>query len=291
MAGTSETGKGELYQKTLEREVSIEGIGLFTGTKVSLRMVPAPVDTGIVFQRVDLLEKPRIEANLDHVIKAPRCTYLQKGNASVQTVEHILSALSAFGVDNLLIEISGPEIPIDDGSAIAFIKMIEEGKVKQLDKRKKCYRLTSTVFLDEKNVQIIGLPSEEYQISYTLHYPHSKFLGSQFYSFSLDPMGYKENIAQARTFSLYEDIYPMLKKDIIKGGGLHNALIIKDDQVLNPEGMRYSNEPVRHKILDLIGDLSLVGVDFKAHIIAICSGHMTNVAFAKTLKQSIQESH
>ena len=134
-----------------------------------------------------------------------------------------------------------------------------------------------------------SLPSDEYQISYTLHYPHSQFLRSQYFSFRVDPDEYAQEIASCRTFSLYEEVAPMLEKGLLRGGGLDNGVVIKDDHVLNPEGVRFFNEMVRHKILDLIGDLSLMGIRFKAHIVAIRSGHFSNVSFAKVLKEQLMK--
>lgn len=277
------------FQKTLAHEVSFEGDGLFTGQHARVVLKPQEPNTGIIFQRSDLETKPLIEASVENVKNVIRCTLLEKNGASVQTTEHLLSALAAFEIDNLLIEISGPEVPILDGSAYPFVQLIEKAKVQEQKEEKIIFTLDHPIYYSKDEVQIVAIPSDHYQVSYTLNYPHSEFLDSQFYTFNVNPKLYREEVAQARTFSLYEEIQPLLDRGIIKGGGLHNALIIKDNRVLNQEGMRFEDEPVRHKVLDLLGDLSLVGTRFCAHVMAIRSGHKGNTSFAKILKQSMRE--
>ena len=273
-------------QKTLKRDITISGIGLFTGERSQMRLLPAEPGSGIVFQRVDLPGKPIIPARLAFVKEAVRTTRLANEAASLNMVEHLLSALFASEVDNVFIEVSGPETPSCDGSAKPFVDLIDEvGTVLQNEPRQ-FLTISQPVFFSLEETQLIALPSEEFRISYTLHYPGSTLPGSQFYTFSLHRERYKTEIAPARTFSLYEEIAPFIEKGYIKGGGLENALVIKDGQILNPEGARFRDEMVRHKILDLIGDLSLVGRPIKAHIIAIRSGHASNVAFARELEKN-----
>lgn len=277
------------FQHTLKDEIYFEGVGLFTGSEVSVRLIPQDADSGIIFKRIDLPDCPIIETNVDFAQKTPGYTLLEKNTVSVQTVEHLLSALSIYQIDNLLIEISGPEVPILDGSAKDFVALIEKVGVQNQSKPKSLIKVEKPIFYSENAIQIVAIPSDCFRISYTLHYPHSKFLASQFYSSEINASLYKTEIAPARTFSIYEEIEPLLKNGGLKGGGLHNALIIKDDKVLNPEGMRFSDEPVRHKVLDLIGDLSLIGNRFLAHVIAIRSGHVANAAFAATVKKLMKE--
>ncbi len=280
---SSNGGPVSLRQKTIKTSVSLSGTGLFTGTKVNLRICPADVDQGIVFQRIDLPSKPKIAANIAFVRETPRCTILGNEEVVIQTVEHILAAINAYGIDNLLIEIDGPEIPIFDGSSFPFTEMIEKAGVCEQAKEKLIRRITKPVYWSQGNIQLIALPSEEYRISYTLHYPHSSIIGSQFYSVLVNEHQFKNAIANSRTFSLYEEIAPLIEKGLIKGGGLENAVVIKDNTIVNPEGVRYPDEMVRHKILDMIGDLSLVAMPFLGHIIAIRSGHASNTAFAREL--------
>jgi len=277
------------FQKTLAKETSFEDQGLFTGQKAQIRLIPQPPNTGILFQRIDLKNKPIIPATLSNVKDAVRCTLLEKDSAVVQTPEHLLSAIFAFGVDNLLIEISGPEVPILDGSALPFFEMLEKAGLEEQSEKKDLYVLQKPIYYSHEEVQIVAIPSESFQISYTLHYPHSQFLGTQFLHLKIDS-SYKQTIAPARTFCLYDEIQPFLNQGVIKGGGLHNALIIKENEILNPEGMRFSDEPVRHKILDLVGDLSLIGNRFLAHVIAIRSGHKGNASFAKLLEKMMMEN-
>ncbi|MBS0652791.1 MAG: UDP-3-O-[3-hydroxymyristoyl] N-acetylglucosamine deacetylase [Verrucomicrobia bacterium] len=275
-------------QKTLKESVSADGIGVFTGEKVSIRICPAEKDAGIIFQRVDLPNKPILPAKLEFVQGTPRCTVIGDKGVSVQTVEHILAAFKAYGIDNALIEISGSEVPIFDGSSLRFVELIEEAGVAELENKKNVYFVDAPIFWSQGDIHIIALPSHEYRISYTLHYPHSQFIGSQFYSVVVDQEHFKKEIAPCRTFSIYEEIAPMIEKGLVKGGSLENAVIIKENAVANPEGLRFSDEMVRHKVLDLIGDLSLVPVPFLAHIIAIRSGHASNNAFAKELFNHIK---
>lgn len=273
----------EKSQQTLARSVSASGIGLFTGEEASVRLCPAESGSGIIFQRTDLPHKPLLPARLDFVQQTPRCTILGQNGISLQTVEHILAALRACEIDNALIEVSGPEIPIFDGSAAPFVEMIVKSGIAILDGVKHRLKVTAPIYWTKGDVHIVALPSDEYRISYTLHYPHSTFIGTQFYSFQVTPEGFKKEIAPCRTFSLYEEIAPMIDKGLIKGGSLENAVIVKDGVIINPEGVRFTEEMVRHKILDMIGDLSLVGISFSAHIIAIRSGHASNTAFAREL--------
>jgi UDP-3-O-[3-hydroxymyristoyl] N-acetylglucosamine deacetylase len=268
-------------QKTLKSEISISGIGLFTGEKVALKLYPAPVDTGIVFQRADLPGKPEIPAQLEFVKEAPRCTRLAYGKGSILMVEHLLAALYAMEVDNVHIEVEGSEIPAGDGSAKFFVDLIEKVQTQVQPEFRQYARISAPIFWSEGEVHIVALPASEFRLSYTLHYPQCSILGSQYYSISLSPDRFKSEIAPCRTFSLYEEIIPYIEKGIIKGGGLENALVIKGDRILNPEGPRFPDEMVRHKVLDLIGDLALIGNPIHGHIIAVRSGHSSNVAFAK----------
>ncbi len=245
------------------------------------------MDTGIVFQRTDLPYRPFLPARSEYVQGTPRCTIIGNGQASVQTTEHLLAALRAYGIDNVLIEISGPEVPIFDGSSRHFVEMIENAGIREMEGEKTIYSLKNPVFWSQGDIHLIALPSEEYRISYTLHYPHSKMIGTQFYTFALDQEGFKREIASCRTFSLYEEIAPMIEKGLVKGGSLDNAVIIKGDEVVNPEGLRFPDEMARHKVLDLIGDLSLVP-PFLAHVVAVRSGHASNNAFAKQLLNHIK---
>ncbi|MBI2810214.1 MAG: UDP-3-O-acyl-N-acetylglucosamine deacetylase [Candidatus Melainabacteria bacterium] len=274
-------------QRTLRRSISAEGTGLFTGKKVSIRLCPAEDNTGIVFERVDLPHRPLLPALSEFVQGTPRCTVIGNGKDTVQTVEHLLAALRAYGINNLRIEISADEVPIFDGSSLKFVELIEEAGISDLDSDVEVIKITSPVYWSKGDIHLIALPSDEYRISYTLHYPHSAAIGTQFFTFALDQEGFKNEIASCRTFSIYEEIAPMIEKGLVKGGSLENAVIIKEDAVINPEGLRFTDEMARHKVLDLIGDLSLMP-PFLAHVIAVRSGHASNNAFAKELLNHIK---
>lgn len=275
-------------QRTLQRPVEISGIGIFTGEKSTLRLTPSEADTGVLFQRQDLPHQPFFPATLDYVQGTPRCTMLGVQGVLVQTVEHLLATLKAYQIDNVLVEIDGPEVPILDGSAQPFVQLIEKGGVCLLDEVRPQGRLEAPVYWSQNDTHLIAIPSDEYRISYTLHYPHCDLIGTQYYSFVVNEENFKEQIAPCRTFSLYEEIAPLIKQGFLKKGGLENGILIKDNAVANPGGLRFKDEMVRHKILDLIGDLSLMGLSFSAHVFAIRSGHASNVAFAKELAKHIK---
>ncbi|MGE0198472.1 MAG: UDP-3-O-acyl-N-acetylglucosamine deacetylase [Simkaniaceae bacterium] len=283
MSPTDEFSSSRKHQRSLKSSASLHGTGLFTGMKAEIKLRPAPEGTGIVFQRMDLPDKPFLPARVEYVRETPRCTILGSDKVQVQTVEHILSAIKAYDLDNVIIEIDGPEIPSCDGSSMPFVDLIERAGVISQGATKKIHHLEAPVFWSKGDVHLVALPSEEFRISYTLSYPNSDLLKSQFFTVHVNEQVYKEEIAPARTFSLYEEVVPLIEKGNIKGGRLDNAVIIKGDSILNPEGVRYRDEMVRHKILDLLGDLSLVGQSFIAHIIAIRSGHFSNTSFAKEL--------
>lgn len=275
-------------QKTLKSEVCLSGRGLFTGQNVSLQILPLPENSKILFQRMDLPACPVIPASLEYVFQSVRCTTLKKADATIQTVEHLLSALHGLGIHNALIRVHGPEIPIGDGSSSIFIDAIEKAGILEQDAEEVLYSIKKPLYFSENGAHLIALPSDQFVIHYNLHYPQSSLLRSQACSIILTPDSFKKEISCSRTFSLYEDIEALLKKGMLNGGGLENGIVIKEDKVLNPEGLRSSNEMACHKVLDLIGDLSLIGKSFAAQIIAIRSGHMANVSFARQLIKQLK---
>lgn len=276
-------------QKTLQGQVSKEGTGLFTGEKVKICLKPLPPNSGVRFKRMDLPQKTVIPASLEYATFAPRNTKLLKEDASVQTVEHLLSTVHAYGIDNLEIEIYGSELPAGDGSSNFFVEMVESVGLIEQDQKKRTFKIDEPIAWSEGETHLVALPSDEFRISYTLHYPHSPYLKSQYYSYVVDSKTFKDQIAPCRTFSLYEEIEPMLKKGLLKSAGLNNGVVIKGNSVMNPEGVRFENEMVRHKILDLLGDLSLIGTPIQAHIISIRSGHTSNVAFSRKIQEYINK--
>lgn len=274
-------------QNTLCKTVSYSGIGIHTGHEVNLKFCPAKRGTGIVFQRVDLPSKPIIPATIEYVQQTARATTIGIGDAIVNTTEHVLAALSACEIDNVIIQIDAPEPPVADGSSSVFLEMIESAGIESQLTPKPILRLKEPVFLSQDHIHMVALPSDEFRISYTLHYPHIKSIGSQYCSLVVTPDSFKKEISVCRTFALYKELKMLMDLGLIKGGSLDNAVVVHEDAVFSKEGLRYPDEMVRHKILDVIGDLALVGFSFNAHIISVCSGHATNVAFAKKLLNTL----
>lgn len=278
-------------QKTLGTSVALSGIGIHTGEPVSIRFCPAPVDNGVTFCRVDLPEKPIIPANVEYVFDTSRSTNIGKEQVKIYTVEHVLAALYAYEIDNVCIEISSIEPPAGNGSSDVFVEMIEQAAVVEQDSDIAVFSLDTPIFWSEGDVHLVALPSNEYRVSYTLHYPQAVAIGSQYFSLVINKENFKKEIARCRTFALYEEISMLIDKGLIKGGSLDNAVIIKEGAILSKDGLFSPDEMVRHKVLDMIGDLSLVGVPFLAHIIAIRSGHASNYAFAKQLYSLWRKPH
>jgi UDP-3-O-[3-hydroxymyristoyl] N-acetylglucosamine deacetylase len=270
-------------QNTLKRKASYAGIGVHTGKEVSLTLHPAKAGTGLLFRRIDLPNQPEIPATLEYVQSTPRSTNIGIGDVTIHTVEHLLAALKAYKVDNLIIDISGIEVPIANGSSDVFVKLIEQAGIKEQSETKPIITLTHPLYWTSQDIHLIALPSDSYRVSYTLHYPTNKALGCQYFSFVVTAENFKQQVASCRTFSLYEEISVLLEKGLIKGGSLDNAVVIKDGAFLSKEGLKFPDEAARHKALDLIGDLSLIGFDFFAHIVAIKSGHPSNFQLAKTI--------
>lgn len=274
-------------QQTLKDFVSYSGIGLHTGRDVRMRFCPAPAGTGIVFKRVDLTGAPQIPATVEYVCDTDRSTTIGIGNTKIHTIEHVLAALAAFNIDNLFVEVDNIEPPVGNGSSDIFVDMIEQAGVEIQDIDLSVVTLTEPIFYSEKDIQIIALPYDGIRFSYTLNYPNTKLLKAQFFSLDLTPEAFKKEIAPCRTFSLYEEISHLLDKGLIKGASLDNAVVIKEDVILSKNGLFFQNEMVRHKILDVIGDLKLVGINFHAHIISIRSGHSSNFQMAKAVYRAI----
>ncbi len=270
-------------QRTLKKSVSFSGIGIHTGVVVDMRFVPASDGTGILFKRVDLPGKPVIPAHLSHVCDTSRSTTIGSGRVYIHTIEHVMAAIRAMGVDNLCVELSNVEPPVANGSSDVFVEMIEEGGIEEQDDPYLIYKVVEPVYFSDGGISIVALPHNGYKISYTLNYPGSPLLKCQFYSSDITEAIFKKEIAPCRTFSLYEEVTALMEAGLIKGGSLDNAVIIKDEAVFSKEGLFFSDEMVRHKVLDMIGDIGLVPCDLHAHIIAIRAGHASNFAFAKKL--------
>ena len=276
-----------MKQRTLAREVSIKGNSLHTGDAVTMTLKPAPVDHGFVFRRVDLNGTPELRPRVDFVTDLVRATTIQVGHAKVQTVEHVLSALSGCGIDNAIIEMDASEPPILDGSAKPFVDLIMQGEPMEQATDREYFTLDAAVSVTKGQSSIIALPSDDLRISCTS--ADDRGIHTQHLSLLFDPDSYMTQIAAARTFTIYEDIEELLKLGKIKGGSLDCAVVIKGDKIISKEGLRFKDEFVRHKILDIIGDITLLGLPLKAHIIATRPGHAINAELTKALAAKLEE--
>jgi UDP-3-O-[3-hydroxymyristoyl] N-acetylglucosamine deacetylase / 3-hydroxyacyl-[acyl-carrier-protein] dehydratase len=276
-----------MKQRTLAREVSIKGSALHTGDAVTLTMKPAPVDHGIVFRRTDLHGAPEIKPRVDQVTDLVRATTIQSGHAKIHTVEHVLSALHGCGVDNVLIEMDASEPPIVDGSAQPFVNLILQGEPLEQEKDREYFELDVPVSATRGNRSVIALPFDGLKISCTS--ADDRGIHTQHLSLTIDPEVYKTQIAAARTFTIYEDIEELLKLGKIRGGSLDSAIVIRGDKILSKEPLRFKDEFVRHKILDIIGDVMLLGMPLKAHIVATRPGHAINAELTKLLYEKLQD--
>ncbi len=276
-----------MKQRTLAREVSIKGSALHTGDAVTLTMKPAPADHGIVFRRTDLHGAPDIKPRVDLVTDLVRATTIQSGHAKIHTVEHVLSALHGCGVDNVVIEMDASEPPIMDGSALPFVNLILQGEPVEQEKDREYFELDAPVSVTRGNRSVIALPFDGLKISCTS--ADDRGIHTQHLSLTLDPEVYKTQVAAARTFTIYEDIEELLKLGKIRGGSLDSAIVIRGDKILSKEPLRFKDEFVRHKILDIVGDVMLLGLPLKAHIVATRPGHAINAELTKLLFEKLQD--
>jgi UDP-3-O-[3-hydroxymyristoyl] N-acetylglucosamine deacetylase/3-hydroxyacyl-[acyl-carrier-protein] dehydratase len=275
-----------MKQRTLLREVSIKGNALHTGDAVHMTFKPAPANHGLVFKRMDLHGHPEIKPRVDLVTDLVRATTIQQGHAKIHTVEHVLSALTGCGIDNLLIEMDASEPPIMDGSAREFVKLIQQGEPVEQDAEREYFTLTETISVSRGNSSIIALPYDGLKITCTS--ADDRGIHTQHLSLVIDPDVYVTQVAASRTFTVYEDIEGLLKMGKIKGGSLDCAVVIKGDKIMSKEPLRFADEFVRHKILDIIGDVTLLGIPLKAHIVATRPGHAINADLTKILLEKYE---
>ncbi len=303
------------FKQTIAGEISYTGIGLHLGEITTITFKPAEKDEGIVFIRTDLSERLEIPADIDHVLDISRGTTLGiKGKGSVATVEHVLSAIKGLKIDNIHVEVNGPEVPVADGSAIVFLRLLKEVGFVEQDAERIYFELDEPISFSapEDNVDVVIVPSNELKVTFMVDYQH-KHLGIQYtWLPSLDV--FENDFASARTFCFLHEILQLKEAGLIKGGSLNNALVVTDSEkdiaeieklrelfdykkeitvnesgLLNTTELRYYNEFVRHKVVDLIGDIALLGVPIKGHILAARSGHKTNVELVKKLKQILKK--
>ncbi len=305
-------------QHTIKGSATVKGVGLHTGEPVTLTLRPAPVGHGYKFQRTDLEGEPIIDADAELVVSTERGTTLGKGDVRVNTTEHVLSALYALGVDNCLLQLSGAEVPIMDGSALPFVEAIESVGLEEQSANRNWYTLTEPIWFEtkERGTEMLGVPTPggEFRLTVMVDY-NSPVLGTQHASM-YRAEEFKQEIAPCRTFVFLRELEQLAKAGLIKGGDLDNAIVLEDREgttqehlkeiakmlgreyreveirrngVLNTTDLKYFNEPARHKLLDIVGDLALVGRPIKGHILAARPGHFGNTTFAKRIKERIRE--
>lgn len=301
-------------QKTIAKSVSLEGIGLHTGDVVRLTFEPAEADFGFVFQRTDIENEPRVKADANFVVDTSRGTTIEQNGAKVYTIEHVLAALVGLDIDNVLIKLNGAEVPIMDGSAMPFIQKLKEAGISELSKEKNYFEIKSPIVYEDKNngVELIIVPHDSFEVSVMVDY-NSPVLGSQFAKLT-SLTQFESEIAASRTFCFLHEIEFLYKNNLIKGGSLDNAVVIVDKAmseseledlalmlnkpkvqvsekgILNNFELHHPNESARHKLLDVIGDLALVGRPLKGKVIASKPGHKSNVELAKLIKKTIMNS-
>ncbi len=275
-------------QKTVMNEASVSGVGVHTGNATTMAFKPAPENTGIVFVRADLPGRPEIPALIGNVVETARGTTIGVDIGGqvvkVHTVEHVLAAVAALEIDNVRVELDNNEPPIVDGSSLAFFQKLKAAGLVEQDAPRRCFELPKVVSLADEGVQLVANPASALRISFTIDFDHP-VLKSQYASFEISADVFERELASSRTFCLERDVEALRAQGLIKGGSLQAAVVIGEKGVVNQEPLRYGDEFVRHKILDLLGDLTLLGMPLKAHVISIKSGHRSNVKFVREIRR------
>ncbi|MBL9170185.1 MAG: UDP-3-O-[3-hydroxymyristoyl] N-acetylglucosamine deacetylase [Verrucomicrobiales bacterium] len=274
-------------QQTLKQSATYSGVGLHSGNRVTMTILPSPPNTGVRFRRTDLEDKPEVEARVDHVSQTNRSTSLAKGSVKIQTVEHVLAALAGYHIDNAVIEIDANEPPIADGSARDYCRVIQQAGIVPQSERREPYKITAPIEFSQGETTMAIFPHDGFRITCTSADKAGRF--TQFYTLEVTPETWQVELAHARTFCFYEEIEYLIKNGLIKGGSLENAVVIREDAVLTTEPLRYPEEFVRHKILDIIGDLSLVGRPIRGHVIAVKPSHSANCELARLIQAQIRK--
>lgn len=302
-----------IKQQTIQKSVTLSGVGLHTGVQTNMTFLPAKPNHGIKFQRIDIAGSPVIDADCDNVTDVSRGTTIEQSGAKVSTIEHTLAALTGLEIDNVLIQLDGPECPIMDGSSLQFVEILKDAGTEEQNALRDFFEVQDPIFYREaaRNVEIAALPLDDYRVTVMIDY-NSPVLGSQHASIT-DIRQFEKEIASCRTFCFLHELEMLYNNNLIRGGDLNNAIVIvdrvvqdnelaniakmlgkpqvevKQEGILNNIELRYKNEPARHKLLDIVGDLTLAGRPLKAQILAARPGHAANVAFAKKLKKAMHE--
>jgi UDP-3-O-[3-hydroxymyristoyl] N-acetylglucosamine deacetylase len=273
-----------MSQRTLRGKAECSGVGVHSGEKVTLKICPAPAGTGIVFVRTDLKNGARhIPARWDHVVDTRLCTVIgNKAGARVATIEHLMAALSACGIDNALIEIDGAEVPVMDGSSDPFIFLIEMAGTVEQDAQHRVIDILSPVEVKHDGKMAKLSPALESRFSFEIDFDQAP-ISRQRYDFILSRESFKSEIGRARTFGFFEDVDAMRRQGYARGGSLENAVVVKGDRIMNEDGLRYADEFVRHKLLDAVGDIALAGASIRGHFEGYCSGHALNNQLLRAL--------
>lgn len=276
-------------QKTISKPISFSGIGLHTGSLTTVTFKPAPENAGITFFRVDLEGSPPIPANIDNVVDVSRGTTIGIGEAKVHTVEHAMAAMVGLGIDNLNIELDAEEIPNGDGSSMPVLTTLQKAGIVEQDAEKQYITVDRPVYYRQGDVTLSILPADELRVSMTIAYDHVA-IGTQYASFTITEDTFIREIAPARTFCFLREVKMLQEKGLIRGGSLESAVVIGDDTILNDD-LRFPDEFVRHKILDLIGDMYLLGRPVKGHVVGVKGGHEKNVLFSKQIRDTLSNGH
>lgn len=300
-------------QKTIQKAAIVSGTGLHTGKQVTMRFVPAPVNHGYKFKRIDLPDNPLIDADIDNVFDTSRGTSIKQNDAEVRTVEHALAAVCGLGIDNIMIEIDGPETPILDGSAKLIIEALAEAGIQEQNENREYFELPNNIYYSdhEKKIDMIALPAKQFSVSVMIDFETDVLNTQNAVMHRIED--FREQIADCRTFVFLHELELLIKNGLIKGGGIDNAIVfvnrllskekldslaeffnrpkveVLQQGILNNVELRHPNEPARHKLLDIVGDLALIGKPIKAKIIASRPGHASNIVFAKKIKQLLKQ--
>jgi UDP-3-O-[3-hydroxymyristoyl] N-acetylglucosamine deacetylase/3-hydroxyacyl-[acyl-carrier-protein] dehydratase len=269
-------------QQTIKREVSFSGIGIHTGHTVHMTWKPAPLNHGIQFVRLDLDGHPAVTPHIDQVGDTTRWTTIGRDQAAIHTVEHVLATLNGFGIDNIVIELDANEPPVADGSSRAFVELLKQAGIQPQEGKREIFQPREPIHVEIGESMAVVLPSDQLRVSCTIHYGKPG-LDAQFLSLAIEPESFESQISPARTFAFYEDLHYLIDKGLIKGGSLENAVLIRNETVLATDPLRFRDEFVRHKILDIVGDITLLGRPLAAHIVAIRPGHGINAEMTRRL--------
>ncbi len=270
-------------QRTIGREVSFEGIGLHSGKHCRVRVLPASEDTGVVFVRVD--RDRVIHASTGAVAETAFATTLGQNGTRIKTVEHLLGAFYGLGIDNAVVEVEGPEIPILDGSAGVIVEKVLSAGIVEQQRPRPYIKLKEPFMVEDSGAKVAGLPYDGFKVSYRIHFRHPLFQDQEI-ELEIDPDTFVREVAPARTFGFLRHVEYLKANNLALGGSLDCAVVLDDEKVINPEGLRFPDEFVRHKVLDLVGDFCLLGYPIEAHIIAERAGHSSHIKFIKTLLEN-----